>query len=146
MGSGYDCLKLENQLCFPLYACSKEIVRRYHPILEPLGLTYTQYITLMVLWEEGSCNVKDLGRKLYLDSGTLTPLLKSLESKGLVTRERSKQDERSVLISLTTEGWAMRDKVLIVPEKVASCVHLEPQEAQELYRLLYKVLGTMADN
>ena len=100
----------------------------------------------MVLWEEGSCNVKDLGRKLYLDSGTLTPLLKSLESKGLVTRERSKQDERSVLISLTTEGWAMRDKVLIVPEKVASCVHLEPQEAQELYRLLYKVLGTMADN
>ena len=146
MGSGYDCLKLENQLCFPLYACSKEIVRRYHPVLEPLGLTYTQYITLMVLWEEGSCNVKDLGRKLYLDSGTLTPLLKSLESKGLVTRERSKQDERSVLISLTTEGWAMRDKVLIVPEKVASCVHLEPQEAQELYRLLYKVLGTMADN
>ena len=100
----YDCLKLENQLCFPLYVCSKEIVRRYKPFLDELDITYTQYITLMALWDKGSLSVKELGKILFLDSGTLTPLLKTLESKGFVVRSRDKEDERNVIISLTDEG------------------------------------------
>ena len=142
---GYDCLKLENQVCFPLYACAKEIVRRYHPFLEELDLTYTQYIAMMVLWERKSCSVNDLGEKLFLDSGTLTPLLKKMESKGYVRRTRSKEDERSVVISVTDKGWELRDKAVSVPGRIASCVPLEPEEGAELYRLLHKVLGILKE-
>lgn len=144
MEDRYAALKLENQLCFPLYACSKEVVRRYKPALEPLGLTYTQYIVMMVLWEYGSSSVKDLGEKLYLDSGTLTPVLKKLETQGIVVRERSNVDERSVIVSVTEEGMRLRDEALGVPEQVASCLTLEPEEALTLYKLLYKSLGCLA--
>ena len=97
----YDVLRLDHQLCFPLYACAKEIVRRYKPFLDEIGLTYTQYITMMVLWEKKQVSVKELGESLFLDSGTLTPLLKKMEQKGLLTRERSKEDERVLLVTIT---------------------------------------------
>lgn len=139
----YDCLKLENQICFPLYACSKEIVRRYKPFLDELELTYTQYITMMVLWEKKEINVKELGRHLYLDSGTLTPLLKKLEAKGYLTRVRSKEDERNLVVTITEAGEKLRDQALSIPEKIGQCVELEPQEAVQLYQLLHKMLGCM---
>lgn len=136
----FDSLKLENQLCFPLYACAKEIIRRYKPYLDPLDLTYTQYIAMMVLWEKKEMNVKELGSYLYLDSGTLTPVLKKLESKGYLRRVRSRTDERNLIISITPEGELLRERALSVPPEVARCVQLEPEEAEQLYRLLYKVL------
>lgn len=139
----YDCLKLENQICFPLYACSKEIVRRYKPFLDELELTYTQYITMMVLWEKKEINVKELGRHLYLDSGTLTPVLKKLEAKGYLTRVRSKEDERNLVVTITASGEALREKAVSVPGKISQCVDLEPQEAVQLYQLLHKMLGSM---
>ena len=141
----YTCLKLESQLCFPLYACSKEIIRRYKPYLDELDLTYTQYITMMVLWERGSVSVKELGEALYLDSGTLTPLLKKLENKGYIKRSRSKEDERNLIVTLTDKGWELREEMLSIPRSMASCVDLEPQEAADLYRLLYKVLGVQTE-
>ena len=144
MSDDYDCLKIENQLCFPLYACSKEIVRRYRPILDELGITYTQYITMMILWEYGSSSVNNLGKRLYLDSGTLTPLLKSLESKGYVTRQRSKKDERTMVISVTSEGMALRERALSVPGRIASCIDIEPAKAKALYDLLYEILGSFS--
>ena len=137
----YDCLKLENQLCFPLYAVSKEIIRHYKPHLDALDLTYTQYITMMVLWEKREANVKDLGEHLFLDSGTLTPVLKKLESKGYITRTRMQKDERNVLVAITQEGLDLRDKALSIPGKVAGCVNLNPQEGMELYRLLKKIMS-----
>ena len=137
----FDALKLENQLCFPLYAASREIIKQYRPYLDALDLTYTQYIAMMVFWEEKSLSVKELGKKLFLDSGTLTPVLKSLEAKGYVTRQRSKDDERVLLVKITDEGERLREKVTEVPEKIAGCVKLTPEEAITLYRLLYKVLG-----
>ena len=140
MDTKYDALKIGNQLCFPLYACSREIIKRYKPFLEEIDLTYTQYIAMMVLWEQGSTTVKELGNALYLDSGTLTPLLKKIEAKGLITRRRSEADERSLIVSLTEEGEALKDKALSVPHQMASCVCLEPEEARELYRILYKLL------
>lgn len=140
MDKKYEALKLENQLCFPLYACSRETIKLYKPFLDELDLTYTQYIAMMVLWEKESVTVKELGEALYLDSGTLTPLLKKMEAKGLITRRRSEQDERSLIVRLTEEGMAMRERALSVPHQMASCVHLEPEEARELYRLLYKLL------
>ncbi len=140
MEKKYEALKLENQLCFPLYACSREAIKLYKPYLDELDLTYTQYIAMMVLWEKQSVTVKELGEALYLDSGTLTPLLKKMEAKGLITRRRSEQDERSLIVRLTDAGTAMRERALSIPHRMAACVHLEPQEAQELYRLLYKLL------
>ncbi|MBQ9510673.1 MAG: MarR family transcriptional regulator [Clostridia bacterium] len=137
----FDALKLENQLCFPLYAASREVIKQYRPYLDALDLTYTQYIAMMVFWEEKSLSVKELGKKLFLDSGTLTPVLKSLEAKGYVTRQRSKDDERVLLVKITDEGERLREKVTEVPEKIAGCVKLTPEEAITLYRLLYKVLG-----
>lgn len=136
----FDALKLENQLCFPLYACSKEIIRRYKPFLDPLDLTYTQYIALMVLWEKSNISIKELGEALYLDSGTLSPVLKKLENKGYIVRTRSTEDERSVFVTLTDKGLALRKEAISVPGKMASCVHLEPQEAVQLYGLLAKIL------
>ena len=141
----YDCLKLENQLCFPLYACYKEIVRKYTPFLNALDLTYTQYIALMVLWEKKETTVSELGRCLYLDSGTLTPLLKKLEAKGLLTRKRSAEDERTVIVTVTDAGMALREKALEIPPQVGSCVRLSKEDAEELYRLCYQILGTISE-
>ncbi|MBQ7846838.1 MAG: MarR family transcriptional regulator [Clostridia bacterium] len=138
--SEYDVLKLENQLCFPLYAAAREVVKRYRPHLETLDLTYTQYITMMVLWEQKEITVKALGEKLFLDSGTMTPVLKSLEAKGFVSRKRSASDERSVTVSITPAGEELKRDAVGVPAKVAGCVGLDPQEALQLYTLLYKVL------
>ena len=139
----YDCLKLENQLCFPLYVCSKEIVRRYKPFLDELDITYTQYITLMALWDKGSLSVKELGKILFLDSGTLTPLLKTLESKGFVIRSRDKEDERNVIISLTDEGMQLRERAVKVPTQMGSCIKIDPKDAADLYRILHTMMDNM---
>ncbi len=136
----HDVLKLENQLCFPLYAAAKEVVSQYKPLLSDIDLTYTQYITMMVLWEYGSASVGEIGDRLYLDSGTLTPLLKRLEAKGLIRRERSATDERTVVISLTDDGVALEDRAAQVPLKLATCMPLSQDESQTLYQLLYKLL------
>ena len=135
----YDVLKLDNQLCFPLYAVSKEIVRRYTPFLNEIDLTYTQYIAMMVMWEYKEVSVKELGKKLFLDSGTLTPLLKNLEKKGYVTRERSKTDERFLVVSITDAGMELREKAVDIPAKIGSCIRLEQQEAIQLYSIIKKL-------
>lgn len=137
----YEALLLENQLCFPLYACSREVIKQYRPFLTELGLTYTQYITLMVIWAEGTVSVRDLGRRLYLDSGTLTPVLKHLEAVGYITRRRCPTDERVLLVTITKEGLALRDRAADIPGKLAQCVKLSPDESATLYSLLYKLLG-----
>ena len=141
MSNKYDCLKLENQLCFPLYAAAREIMRKYTPLLKPLDLTYTQYIVLMVLWEQKEISVCELGKKLFLDTGTLSPLLKSMEKKNLVTRTREKKDERMVSICITEEGMSLREKALSVPPAMGSCVALSAEEAGQLYNILYKILN-----
>ncbi len=141
MSNKYDCLKLENQLCFPLYAAAREIMRKYTPLLKPLDLTYTQYIVLMVLWEQKEISVCELGKKLFLDTGTLSPLLKSMEKKNLVTRTREKKDERMVSICITDEGMSLREKALSVPHAMGSCVALSAEEAGQLYNILYKILN-----
>lgn len=138
--SEYDALKLENQLCFPLYAAAREVVKRYRPYLDELDITYTQYITMMVVWEQREITVKALGEKLFLDSGTMTPVLKSLEAKGFVTRKRSEKDERSVSVFLTPSGEALREKAVDIPMKVAGCTGLNREEAEALYKTLYKIL------
>ena len=135
-----DCLKLENQLCFPLYVCSKEIIKQYKPFLDEIDLTYTQYIAMMVLWEEKEINVKALGEKLFLDSGTLTPLLKKLESKGYIERKRSNSDERNLLVSITKKGSELKDIAKSIPTKVGKCICLDKEEATMLYNTLYKIL------
>lgn len=140
--SEYDALKLENQLCFPLYAAAREVVKRYRPYLDELDLTYTQYISMMVVWEEKEITVKALGEKLFLDSGTMTPVLKSLEAKGYVTRKRSTADERSVSVFLTEKGEALKQRAADVPAKVAGCIKLDADEAIKLYEILYKILKT----
>ena len=137
----YESLKLGNQLCFPLYACSKEIIRKYKPFLDALDLTYTQYIVMMVMWEKKRVNVKTLGENLFLDSGTLTPVLKKLESKGYIKRERSEKDERNLVVTLTDDGEALKDKAVNIPQKVGSCVCLSMEEYKTLYDLLYKIIG-----
>ena len=139
----YASLRLENQLCFPLYACSKEIIRKYKPLLDEIDLTYTQYIAMMVLWEKKSVNVKTLGENLYLDSGTLTPVLKKLESKGYISRERSSKDERNLVVSITEEGEKLKDKALDIPSKIGGCVCLTEKDAELLYSLLYKIIGNV---
>ena len=141
--NGFDALKLENQMCFPLYAAAREVTKLYRPYLDALNLTYTQYITMMVLWECGECSVKALGDKLFLDSGTLTPVLKNMESKGFVRRVRSREDERMLIVTLTDKGRALKERAKSVPAQVGSCIRLTPEEAQTLYRLLYKLLDTI---
>ena len=138
--SKYDGLKLDNQLCFPLYACSREVIKQYTPFLDEINLTYTQYIAMMVLWEHKEMNVKELGQRLFLDSGTLTPLLKKMESKGLVTRKRSNEDERNLIVAITDEGEALKEKAVAVPIQMAGCSNLEPEEAYTLYTILQKML------
>ena len=143
MSNKYDKLKLENQLCFPLYAASKEIVRHYKPFLDKLDMTYTQYMAMMVLWEHKKLTVKELGEYLYLDSGTLTPLLKTMEKKGWIERNRSKEDERVLNVTITKQGEALREQALSVPEQMAGCVHLKQEEIAQLYQLLYKILDNL---
>lgn len=141
----YDALLLENQLCFPLYACSREMIKRYRPHLDALGLTYTQYVVLLVIWAEQTISVRDLGKRLYLDSGTLTPVLKTLEKAGHITRQRSRLDERVLLVSITPSGLALREKAAAIPEAMAGCTKLSAEDAATLYQLLYKVLGALED-
>jgi DNA-binding MarR family transcriptional regulator len=138
----YACLRLENQFCFPLYAAAKEVVRRYQPLLSALNLTYTQYIVLMVLWELQETNVSELGARLYLDSGTLTPLLRKLENKGYISRHRSENDKRELLVSITKEGLTLRDSALQIPYELESCIDLPQQDLIELRRISRELLDS----
>lgn len=136
----FDALKIENQLCFPLYACSREVIKQYKPFLDELDLTYTQYIAMMALWENREMTVKELGDVLYLDSGTLTPLLKKLETKGYVTRTRSRKDERNLIVSVTEQGEQLRELAMKMPKAISSNTELSKEEATALYHTLYKIL------
>ena len=144
-GVSFDPLRLENQLCFPLYACAREVVKKYKPFLDAIDLTYTQYVTMMVLWEESETTSKAIGERLYLDSGTLTPVIKKLEEKGLVTRRRSPEDERNLVVTITEAGRALRARAVDIPEQVGRCMAITPQEAGTLYQLLYKLLGGISE-
>lgn len=139
--NGLGSLKLDDQICFPLYAASREIIKKYKPFLDRIDLTYTQYIAMMLLWERQTMTAKEMGERLYLDSGTLTPLLKKMEEKGLVIRSRSRSDERNLDVKLTKEGEMLKEKATSIPRDIARCVSIEPEEARCLYRLLYKILG-----
>ena len=141
MAQEYEQLLLKNQLCFPMYACSRKIVGSYTPYLKPLGLTYTQYILFMVLWEEDHLPVGSIGERLHLDNGTLTPMLKKLESAGYLTRERSKADERSVIVTLTEKGRDLAEQAKKIPGEVGGCIPLTQKEGFQLYQLLYKIMG-----
>lgn len=139
----YDELSIESQLCFPLYAASRELIKLYRPLLQELDLTYTQYIAMLVLWEEKSISVRDMGRKLHLDSGTLTPVLKSLEGKALVKRYRCTSDERVLIIEPSPAGEALREKAKNVPKAMAQHMKLSGEERNQLYGLLYKLLDSI---
>ena len=140
----YESIRLKNQLCFPLYACSKEIIRQYRKPLEKLGLTYTQYVVMMVLWEDGGMTEGDLGKKVYLDSGTLAPLLKRMEKQGIINRVRPDDNERKLFISLTEKGEAMKEQALDVPKAMNGCIDLPENELKELKRLLDKAVSGMS--
>ena len=140
MESKYDSLSLKNQLCFPIYLCSKEMIRRYTPMLEQLDLTYTQYVVMMYFWEKKTSNVKELSQAMLLDSGTLTPLLKKLEAKGYINRVRSKKDERNLEVTITKKGLDLRKQALSIPDAMAECIGLSKEESETLYSLIYKVL------
>ncbi len=140
MEDKYDVLRLKNQLCFPLYAVSNMITRKYKPALDRLDLTYTQYIVMMVLWEEKQVNEKFLCETLFLKSNTVTPLLQKLEAKGYIEKVRDKDDERNLVITLTEAGERLRDEAVCVPEAIAGEFHLAPAEAAALYEILYKML------
>ena len=146
MDNNFDVLKLENQLCFPLYACSKELIKLYRPYLEKLNLTYTQYIAMMVLWQEEKINVKDLGERLFLDSGTLTPVLKSLEAKGYVKRYRYEKDERVLIVEATEEGKALRNSANDIPDNLKCSVSVQNEEAVQLCQTLYRILEHIKEN
>ena len=135
-----EAMKLENQLCFPLYAAARRVTALYTPHLKPLGLTYTQYIVMLVLWERDGLTVGEICEKLMLDSGTLSPLLKKLEGEGLLERRRSQYDDRVVVINLTEKGKALQEKAAQVPLEVGACIPLAPEKAAELYALLYELL------
>lgn len=143
MSQPYEQLKLKNQLCFPLYACARKIVNAYTPFLKPLGLTYTQYLVFMVLWEEEEITVGELGKYLDLDAGTLSPLLKKLEQEGYVTRKRSESDERVTIIGLTKKGEDLKEECKEIPFKVAPVLgELDSEETAQLYAMLHKILGS----
>ena len=137
----YENLRLDHQLCFPLYTASRLVLRLYKPLLDPLNLTYTQYIVLLALWETDHQTVSELGEKLYLDSGTLTPLLKKLEQAGYVERRRKTADERSVVISLTASGSDLKQVATEIPKKLAGCIHLPEKDAKDLHRILHSILN-----
>lgn len=139
----YEALKLENQLCFPLYAASREVVKLYHNMLTDLNLTYTQYLVTLVMWENGEISEKELGKKLFLDSGTLTPVLKSLEKKGYIIRSRSKADERVVNVTLTEEGEKLKEAAAGIPDQLTANIPLSKEDSDALYELLYKLLGAL---
>ena len=141
-----ELLKLENQLCFPLYACSKEVVRRYTPHLDKLDLTYTQYLVMMALWEYGELSVGELGERLFLDSGTLTPMLKKMEDKGYVSRVRSSVDERRVNVRLTEVGEQLKEEAREVPLAMGQCVNIDPDDAAKLVYLLRKILASVRES
>ncbi|HBZ53418.1 MAG TPA: MarR family transcriptional regulator [Eubacterium sp.] len=136
----YEEIRLDKQLCFPIYACAKEITRRYRPYLDKIDLTYTQYITMMVLWERRNICVKDLGSILMLDSGTLTPLLKKLEQKGLIERKRSDEDERYLDICVTDKGLALRSEACRIQENMCKSVNISEDEARTLKGILGKIM------
>ena len=138
-----DSLLLRNQLCFPIYLCSKEIIRKYTPYLEKLDLTYTQYIVMMYFWEVKTSNVRTLGKTMLLDSSTLTPLLKKLEQKGYIKRERSTEDERNLLLTITDKGEKLKSKAVDIPKCVSKCINITEKEAKLLYELTYKILGNL---
>ncbi len=137
----HEAMKLANQLCFPLYAASRNMINLYTPHLRPLGLTYTQYIVFLVLWERDGCTVGELGEKLMLDNGTLSPLLKKMEQAGYIRRQRSASDDRVVVVTLTEAGRALQEQAKAVPAQVAGCIDLSPEKAQTLYALLYELLN-----
>ncbi|MBQ8689436.1 MAG: MarR family transcriptional regulator [Clostridia bacterium] len=141
MNKKYSALRLENQICFPLYAAAKEVVKKYRPLLDALNLTYTQYITLLLLWEHEKISSRELGERLFLDSGTLTPVLKSLERKGYVSRSRSQVDERLLDVSLTDAGRALKKSAWTLPYSISGSLNLDDDELSTLYRLLYKILN-----
>ena len=142
-GDRYEALRLDNQLCFPLYACAREVVKRYKPFLDDIDLTYTQYVTMMVLWEKPRVTSKEIGERLHLDSGTLTPVIKKLAEKGLVTRQRAAEDERNLVVTLTDAGLALRDRAACIPGQMGKGICLSPEDAGTLYRILYQLLGSM---
>lgn len=146
MDKKYDSLKLANQLCFPIYLCSKEIIRKYTPLLKKIDLTYTQYIVMMYFWENKTCNVKELGKTLLLDSSTLTPLLKKLEKKGYITRNRSSVDERNLILSISDKGEKLKNQALDIPKRIGNCLNLSKNEAETLYKLSYKILKNIGDS
>lgn len=147
MDSDYrEAMKLSNQLCFPLYAAARGVTNLYTPILQPLGLTYTQYLVFLVLWERDGVTVGEIGEKLMLDNGTLSPLLKKLQEAGYIERRRSADDERVVLITLTEKGRDLQEQAKDVPKKAARCVDLPPEKARELYTLLYELLDSRNNN
>ena len=141
--TAYEQLRLKNQVCFPLYACAKEVIRQYRKPLEDLNLTYTQYIVMMVLWEFGGMTEGELGKKVYLDSGTLAPLLKRLEKQGLVERIRPESNERKLFLKLTPEGEALKEKALAVPSAMKACMQMPEEELLLLRELLNKALLCM---
>ena len=136
----HEAMKLSNQMCFPLYAASRSVISLYTPWLKPLGLTYTQYLVFLVLWEEDGITVGEICSRLMLDNGTLSPLLKKMQQAGYITKTRSPEDDRIVLITLTEEGRELQEKAKEIPGKVADCIDLPPEKAQMLYRLLYELL------
>ena len=143
LGGCGDMLLLRNQLCFPIYACAREVIKAYHEPLSALDLTYTQYLVMMVLWEEKKKSVRELGECLYLDSGTLTPLLKKMEAKGYIVRERCPEDERCVIVSLTARGETLRKNAESVPRCMAAKSPLSKEEVETLYTILYKLLHSI---
>lgn len=139
----YDCIRLEKQICFPLYACAKEVVRLYRKPLEELGLTYTQYVVMMVLWEHGGMTEGELGRIVHLDSGTLAPLLKRLEKQGVINRIHPQNNERKLYLSLTEDGEKLKEKAIQIPQAMAGCINLPKEELLQLKELLDKALLQM---
>ena len=140
-----ELMKLSNQLCFPLYAAARKVTGLYSPFLSEVHLTYTQYLVMLVLWEEDGIPVSEICRRLYLDNGTVSPLLKKLEQEGLLKKERSSEDERVVKVNLTEEGRALQEKAKAIPAQVGSCIRLAPGKALALYRLLYEILEAETD-
>lgn len=136
----HEAMKLSNQMCFPLYAASRSVISLYTPWLKPLGLTYTQYLVFLVLWEKDGITVGEICSRLMLDNGTLSPLLKKMQQAGYIDKTRSQEDDRIVLITLTEEGRALQEKAKEIPGKVAECIDLPPEKAQMLYTLLYELL------
>ena len=144
-GADYPQLRLDSQLCFPLYACARKVTGAYGPMLKPLGLTYTQYLVMLALWENEKEKVGELCHRLYLDCGTITPMLKKMEESGWLTRCRCKVDERCVYVALTEKGRALREQVKDIPAKVGECITLPQEDVYELYRLLHKLLDMIEE-